>query len=72
MINCCRVNLDNFSVIAAGIGRSAGEFLLCSVAARLQELVTGERAMVARMGTDDVAILSMKVRGVISACSPPR
>lgn len=42
---------------ADGIGLRAGEFLLCSVAARLHELVAGERAMVARMGTDDFAIL---------------
>jgi diguanylate cyclase (GGDEF)-like protein/PAS domain S-box-containing protein len=57
MITVCRVNLDSFSVINDGIGLSAGEFVLCSVAARLQELVVGERAMVARMGTDDFAIL---------------
>lgn len=57
MITVCRVNLDNFSVINDGIGLSAGEFLLCSVAARLQEVVAGERAMVARMATDDFAIL---------------
>ncbi|MGA9310249.1 MAG: EAL domain-containing protein [Pseudonocardiaceae bacterium] len=57
VITVCRVNLDSFSVINDGIGLSAGEFLLCSIAARLQELVVGERAMVARMGTDDFAIL---------------
>ncbi len=57
MVTVCRVNLDNFSVINDGIGLSAGDFLLCSVAARLQELVAGERAMVARMATDDFAIL---------------
>jgi diguanylate cyclase (GGDEF)-like protein/PAS domain S-box-containing protein len=56
-VTVCRVNLDGFSVINDGIGRSAGESLLRSVAGRLQELVTGQRAMVARMGTDDFAIL---------------
>jgi diguanylate cyclase (GGDEF)-like protein/PAS domain S-box-containing protein len=56
-VTVCRVNLDSFSVINDGIGRSAGELLLRSVAGRLQELVIGERAMVARMGTDDFAIL---------------
>jgi diguanylate cyclase (GGDEF)-like protein/PAS domain S-box-containing protein len=61
MITVCRVNLDNFSVINDGIGLSAGEFLLCSVAARLQELVAGKRAMVARMATDDFAILIEEV-----------
>lgn len=63
MITIYRVNLDNFSVIADGIGRSAGEFLLCSVAERLLELVAGERAMVARVGTDDFAILVENERG---------
>lgn len=57
MITVCRVNLDNFSVINDGIGLSAGEFLLCSVAARLQELVADDKAIVARMATDDFAIL---------------
>ncbi|MGH4009738.1 MAG: putative bifunctional diguanylate cyclase/phosphodiesterase [Pseudonocardiaceae bacterium] len=56
-VTVCRVNLDNFSVINDGIGRAAGEVLLRSVAGRLQDLVTGERAMVARMGADDFAIL---------------
>ena len=57
MITVCRVNVDNFSMINDGMGLSAGELLLVSVAARLKELVHGERAMVARMGTDDFAIL---------------
>ncbi|HEV7452073.1 MAG TPA: EAL domain-containing protein [Pseudonocardiaceae bacterium] len=56
-VTVCRVNLDGFSVINDGIGRSAGELLLRSVAGRLQELVIGKRAMVARMGADDFAIL---------------
>ncbi|MGH3774754.1 MAG: putative bifunctional diguanylate cyclase/phosphodiesterase [Pseudonocardiaceae bacterium] len=56
-VTVCRVNLDSFSVINDGIGRTAGESLLRSVAGRLQDLVTGERAMVARMGADDFAIL---------------
>ncbi len=56
-VTLCRVNLDNFSVINNGISRMAGESLLCTVAERLNELVAGERAMVARMGTDDFAIL---------------
>ncbi|MGH3794719.1 MAG: putative bifunctional diguanylate cyclase/phosphodiesterase [Pseudonocardiaceae bacterium] len=57
LVTVCRVNLDSFSVINDGIGRDTGERLLCSVAARLQSLVRKERAMVARMGTDDFAIL---------------
>ncbi len=57
LVTLCRVNLDSFSVINDGIGRSTGEQLLCSVAGGLRRLVEGERAMVARMGTDDFAIL---------------
>ncbi|HEX2298168.1 MAG TPA: EAL domain-containing protein, partial [Pseudonocardiaceae bacterium] len=57
LVTVCRVNLDSFSVINDGIGRSTGERLLRSVAARLRSLVVAERAMVARMGTDDFAIL---------------
>ncbi|MGH3872930.1 MAG: putative bifunctional diguanylate cyclase/phosphodiesterase [Pseudonocardiaceae bacterium] len=56
-VTLCRVNLDAFSVINDGIGRTTGESLLCALAGRLQDLVTGERAMVARMGADDFAIL---------------
>lgn len=57
MITVCRVNVDNFSMINDGIGLGAGELLLVSVAARLNELVSGEQAMVARTGIDDFAIL---------------
>ncbi len=57
MITVSRVNLDSFSVINDGIGVTAGDFLLCSIAARLQELFAGERAMVARIASDDFAIL---------------
>ncbi|MGH3999365.1 MAG: diguanylate cyclase domain-containing protein, partial [Pseudonocardiaceae bacterium] len=56
-VTLCRVDLDSFSVINDGIGRAVGESLLRSVAGRLQELVVDKRAMVARMGTDDFAIL---------------
>ncbi|HEX2298367.1 MAG TPA: EAL domain-containing protein, partial [Pseudonocardiaceae bacterium] len=57
LVTVCRVNLDSFSVINDGIGRTTGEQLLCSVAGRLRSLVAAENAMVARMGTDDFAIL---------------
>lgn len=56
-VTLCRVNLDDFAVINDGIGRMAGESLLRSVAGRLQELVADKRAMVARMGADDFAVL---------------
>ncbi|MCA1672952.1 MAG: diguanylate cyclase, partial [Actinobacteria bacterium] len=57
LVTVCRVNLDSFSVINDGLGRTTGEQLLRSVAGRLRTLVATERAMVARMGTDDFAIL---------------
>ncbi len=56
-VTLCRINLDNFSVISEGLGRTAGETLLCSIASRLSGLVEGHPAMVARMGGDDFAIL---------------
>jgi PAS domain S-box-containing protein/diguanylate cyclase (GGDEF)-like protein len=56
-VTLCRVNLDSYSVITGGIGRSAGESLLRSVAHRLADLLAGQRAMVARLGGDDFAIL---------------
>jgi len=57
LVTVCRVNLDSFSLINDGLGRASGERLLCTVATRLVDLVSTERAMVARMGTDDFAIL---------------
>ncbi len=57
LVTVCRVNLDSFSLINDGLGRSTGERLLRSIAGRLLSLVKLERAMVARMGTDDFAIL---------------
>ncbi|MDQ4103092.1 MAG: EAL domain-containing protein [Actinomycetota bacterium] len=56
-VTLCRVNLDNFSVINEGLGRAAGEALLCSIANRLTELVKEHPAMVARLGGDDFAVL---------------
>jgi diguanylate cyclase (GGDEF)-like protein len=61
------VNLDNFSVITDGIDRTAGDALLRSVARRLSDLVTGQRAMVARLGADDFAILIEDGPGRIDA-----
>jgi diguanylate cyclase (GGDEF)-like protein/PAS domain S-box-containing protein len=57
VVTLYRVNLDNFSVINDGIGRATGEKLLRTVANRLTDLVSGQPAMVARMGADDFAIL---------------
>ncbi len=53
----CKIDLDGFSVVNDGLGQGVGDLLLRSVAGRLQVLVAGERAMVARFGADDFAIL---------------
>jgi len=53
----CKIDLDDFAVINHGLGLGAGDFLLRSVAARLQALFVGERAFLARFGADEFAIL---------------
>jgi diguanylate cyclase (GGDEF)-like protein/PAS domain S-box-containing protein len=56
-VTLCRLNLDNFSVVNEGLGREAGDALLCAVSERLTELFDRLPAMVVRMGGDDFAIL---------------
>jgi diguanylate cyclase (GGDEF)-like protein len=51
----CKIDLDSFTIVTDGLGPSAGDFMLRSVAARLQELVAGERAFLARFGGDEFA-----------------
>lgn len=51
-----KVDLDCFAVVNDGLGQGVGDLLLRSVATRLQALVTGEHAMVARFGADQFAI----------------
>ncbi|MGH3766145.1 MAG: diguanylate cyclase domain-containing protein [Pseudonocardiaceae bacterium] len=53
----CKLDLDRFAVVNDGLGLGSGDFMLRSVAARLQALFTGERAFVARFGADEFAIL---------------
>ncbi len=53
----CKIDLDCFAVVNDGLGQGMGDLLLRSVAGRLQALVAGERAMVARFGADEFAIL---------------
>jgi diguanylate cyclase (GGDEF)-like protein/PAS domain S-box-containing protein len=67
MVTLCRLNLDNFSVITDGIDRTAGDALLRSVARRLSDLVDGQRAMVARLGADDFAIMIEDGPGQVDA-----
>ncbi|MEU4805288.1 EAL domain-containing protein [Actinosynnema sp. NPDC023587] len=51
------LDLDGFSLITGGLGREVGDHLLKVVGARLEEVVAGENAMVARFGHDEFAIL---------------
>lgn len=52
-----QLDLDAFSVITDGLGRPAGEQVLCTVADRLREVFLSERAMIARIGRDEFAVL---------------
>ncbi|MGQ0777945.1 MAG: putative bifunctional diguanylate cyclase/phosphodiesterase [Pseudonocardiales bacterium] len=56
-VTLCKIDLDGFAVINDGHGHDAGNTVLRTVAARLQALVVGQRAMVARFGADEFAIL---------------
>jgi diguanylate cyclase (GGDEF)-like protein/PAS domain S-box-containing protein len=52
-----QLDLDAFSMITDGLGRQAGDQVLRSVADRLHTAFLGERAMVARLGNDEFAVL---------------
>ncbi|WP_216215371.1 putative bifunctional diguanylate cyclase/phosphodiesterase [Amycolatopsis aidingensis] len=72
-ITLYHLDLDGFSLIADGLGRAAGDRLLCVVADRLEQVVRAERAMVARFGGDEFAIMiengpaSSDVLGIVQA-----
>ena len=53
----CKLDLDGFGVVNEGLGLGFGDFLLRSVAARLQSLFAGEHAFLARFDDDEFAIL---------------
>jgi diguanylate cyclase (GGDEF)-like protein/PAS domain S-box-containing protein len=53
----CNIDLDCFGIVNDGLGISIGDLLLRSVAARLESLVAGEQAFVARFDADEFAIL---------------
>jgi diguanylate cyclase (GGDEF)-like protein/PAS domain S-box-containing protein len=53
----CKIDLDCFGVVNEGLGLGYGDFLLRSVATRLQSLFAGERAFLARFDDDEFAIL---------------
>ncbi|GAA3430761.1 EAL domain-containing protein [Kutzneria kofuensis] len=52
-----QLDLDGFSVITDGLGRQAGDQVLRSVADRLRAAFLSERAMIARLGNDEFAVL---------------
>jgi len=51
------LDLDAFSLITHGLGRRAGDQVLERVAQRLRNLFATEKAMVARFGADEFAVL---------------
>jgi diguanylate cyclase (GGDEF)-like protein/PAS domain S-box-containing protein len=53
----CKIDLDGLAAINDGFGRATGDRVLRAVAARLQSVVTGNKATVARFGSDEFAIL---------------
>jgi diguanylate cyclase (GGDEF)-like protein/PAS domain S-box-containing protein len=56
-VTVCKIDLDGLAIVNDGFGREVGDQLLCSVTRRLQAVVAGEKAMVARLGSDEFAIL---------------
>jgi diguanylate cyclase (GGDEF)-like protein len=57
VVTLMHLDLDGFSAINDGLGHHAGDRLLDVVARRLERAVAGQRAMVARLGADEYAIL---------------
>jgi diguanylate cyclase (GGDEF)-like protein/PAS domain S-box-containing protein len=51
------LGLDSFAMIADGLGRQAGDQVLKAVADRLQVLMAQEKAVVARLDSDEFGIL---------------
>jgi diguanylate cyclase (GGDEF)-like protein/PAS domain S-box-containing protein len=56
-VTLCCLNLDAFSVLNDGLGHQIGDHMLRTVAKRLEAVVDGEIAVVARTGGDEFAIL---------------
>jgi diguanylate cyclase (GGDEF)-like protein/PAS domain S-box-containing protein len=57
VVTLMHLDLDGFSAINDGLGHLAGDQLLDVVARRLEAVVAGRPAMVARLGADEYAIL---------------
>lgn len=56
-ITLCCLNLDAFSLVNNSFGHSVGDRLLQTVGHRLEAVVSGETALVARIGGDEFAVL---------------
>ena len=56
-ITVCKLDLDGLAVINDAFGRQVGDQVLQSVAGRLQSAVAAEKAIIARFGSDEFAIL---------------
>jgi diguanylate cyclase (GGDEF)-like protein/PAS domain S-box-containing protein len=56
-ITVCKLDIDDLAVINDAFGRQVGDHMLQSVAGRLQSVVAGEKAIIARFGSDEFAIL---------------
>jgi diguanylate cyclase (GGDEF)-like protein/PAS domain S-box-containing protein len=57
VVTLMHLDLDGFATINDGLGHLAGDQLLDVVARRLEAVVAGRPAMVARLGADEYAIL---------------
>jgi diguanylate cyclase (GGDEF)-like protein/PAS domain S-box-containing protein len=55
-ISVCTIDVDRLVVINDAFGRELGDQVLCAVAGRLQSVVSGANAMVARLGSDEFAM----------------
>ncbi|MFN2494503.1 MAG: putative bifunctional diguanylate cyclase/phosphodiesterase [Pseudonocardiaceae bacterium] len=64
VITLLHLDLDGFSAINDGLGHRFGDRLLDVVARRLRMVVAGQRAMVARVGGDEFAVLIEPGRSV--------
>ncbi|MDQ3886742.1 MAG: diguanylate cyclase, partial [Actinomycetota bacterium] len=57
VLTLLHLDLDGFSAINDGLGHHFGDRLLDVVARRLESVVAGQQAMVARLGNDEYAVL---------------
>lgn len=56
-LTLCCIGLDAFSLVNSGLGHETGDELLRAIARRLKAVMADERALVARTGGDEFAVL---------------